>query len=94
MNRLVKMILFGTALAALVGYYVLPFAPTWAVWVAGALILAAGWLYGKRPYRNPDGLTRAWARAMVFNGLMSIEELHHFYQTHPEPEPKEEESGN
>ena len=32
-------------------------------------------------------LTRKWARAMYWNGLISVEELNHFYEVLPEDLP-------
>lgn len=56
------------------------------VLVAGfvAFLYLYGWLLRRREIAYTQ--TRRYARAMYFSGIISMEELQRFYETHPEDE--------
>lgn len=71
---------------------------TVALVIVATLLLLLIWL-GARPTPSPamkaparTQLTRKWARAMFYNGLISIEELNHFYETLP-PDAEPDQNG-
>lgn len=76
---------FALALACIAGWLMRHDGSFLLIIPVGLLILAVALkLFGKK--KQPDVLTRRWARAMFKAGLMSMEELNEFYATHPEVE--------
>jgi uncharacterized membrane protein YfcA len=87
MKRLFKMLVFGSALGIIAGFFVIPTPAIRQYWFRAAIALivtAVSWRLFYRQPKTKDKQTRAWARAMYHNGLISIEELNNFYLTHPE----------
>lgn len=52
--------------------------------VLAAIIVYVAWRFFYRP--KPFTETRRYARALYFNGFISMDELQRFYDTHPEDE--------
>lgn len=82
---------FAIALAVVIGYglsrsHLLLASSLWAVLtiVLAAAISFVSWklFYRKKPFTE----TRRYARAMFHSGIITMEELQRFYDTHPEKE--------
>lgn len=87
MKRLGKMLAFGVALGVVAAFIVGTSPALQHYWFRAAvavIVTAIAWRLFYRQPKAKDKQTRAWARAMYHNGLISIEELNNFYLTHPE----------
>jgi len=94
MSHMTRMFVFAAALALLVSFAGWHYDMGRPVqWAAALIICLVAWrLYYRKPSPPPskDGKplpgTRAYARMLYFNGIISMEELFEFYNTHPEVE--------
>ena len=78
--------LFGLTAAIALGYALRHVLEAWGILLLAALNTLVAWRLFARRWTKPFKPTRAWARALYAQGMISMEELNQFYAEHEDPD--------